>query len=240
MKTAILLTGHMRCWETVFPNFKTTFIDRYNPDIFISTWDNEGWYYPSSDKGFNDKCNPISSEILAPYNAKMIEVENFNNKEYLFTERSKQFTNHFHFPKNIISMLYRLHRGGTMMEEYKGITGTHYDLVIRMRPDLFFHQPMPDFDPNIFYTIDHKNHLNGGTGDMIQIGSWQNIIKFTKLFVYINEVYQSGGILCPHIITEEWIKLTNMPHKEIYLNKEIIHSPFGAYVSSDGKQPIKG
>ena len=238
MKVAILLTGHMRCWENVFPNFKSTFIDRYNPDIFISTWDNEGWYNPSSTKGFNDESKPITSEILAPYKAKMIDIENYNSKEFFFTKRAKQFTNYHHFPKNIISMLYRLHRGGIMLEEYKGVTGIKYDLVIRMRPDLYFNQPMPEFDPEFVYTIDHKNHLNKGTGDMIQISSWQNIVNFTKLFPFIDEVYSSCGILCPHVITEEWLKITSTPHKEINIAKEIVHSPFGAYVSSKGNQPV--
>ena len=238
MKVALVLTGHMRCWEFIFPKFKKDFIDKYNPDIFISTWDNEGWWRRNSEKGFNDKCNPVSAEILTPFNAKMIEVENYNNKENLFAERSKQFANYHHFPKNIISMLYRLHRGGIMLEEYKGVTGIKYDLVIRMRPDLYFHQPMPEFDPEFVYTINHGNHLGQGTGDMIQIGSWQNIVNFTKLFSFIDEVYLSSGILCPHIITSEWLRLTGIPNKVINLSKEIVHSPFGAYVSSNGNQPV--
>ena len=44
MKVAIVLTGHMRHWKEVLPNFKQRFIDKYNPDIFINTWSEEGWY----------------------------------------------------------------------------------------------------------------------------------------------------------------------------------------------------
>jgi hypothetical protein len=33
-KVAVILTGHMRSWKQVFPNFKEKIIDKYNPDIF--------------------------------------------------------------------------------------------------------------------------------------------------------------------------------------------------------------
>ena len=46
MKVAVILTGHMRCWRDVLPNFKEKVIDRYNPDIFIHTWNEEGWWIP--------------------------------------------------------------------------------------------------------------------------------------------------------------------------------------------------
>ena len=44
MKVAIVLTGHMRRWREVLPNFKERVVAKYNPDIFISTWNDEGWY----------------------------------------------------------------------------------------------------------------------------------------------------------------------------------------------------
>ena len=70
MKVAIILTGHLRCWETVFPNFKQKFIDRYNPDIFIHSWDEEGWWQPSdvkNVKGYYDQTPKIDKQKVIDF-----------------------------------------------------------------------------------------------------------------------------------------------------------------------------
>ena len=54
MKVALLLTGHMRCWEQVAPNTRQHSIDKYNADVFIDTWDQEAYWDPHSQKGITE------------------------------------------------------------------------------------------------------------------------------------------------------------------------------------------
>ena len=57
MKVALLLSGQMRNADEVFPKFKTNLLDRYDIDVFISTWDSPNVY--DSVKLFN----PIAIDI---------------------------------------------------------------------------------------------------------------------------------------------------------------------------------
>jgi len=234
-KVAVILTGHMRCWEQVFPNFKHHIIDQYNPDIFISTWSDEGWWRPHSQQGYNDQSPPLDVEkVSSYYNPKIIFTENYKNIEHILEQRSKQFSNYLHNPKNVVSMLYKLLSGGQLLETYIASTGQKYDLVIRMRPDMTFNLNLPKFNNNRFYTINHQNHLGQGTGDMFQVGSVDDIIKFTKLLYKLEDTYMHGGSLCPHVITKSFIEINNFIWQEIHISKTLVHSPFGSYVPSIG------
>ncbi len=53
MKVAVVLTGHLRCWRDVLSNFKQRIVNRYNPDIFIHTWNEEGWWIPGKKQNEN-------------------------------------------------------------------------------------------------------------------------------------------------------------------------------------------
>jgi len=41
MKVAVILTGHLRCWKEVFPNFKEKIIDRSNGEFYVCPVFNE-------------------------------------------------------------------------------------------------------------------------------------------------------------------------------------------------------
>lgn len=235
MKTAVILTGHMRCWEIVFPIFQRQILDRYQPDIFISTWSDEGWWRPHAERGFNEKSPVLNRDaIFDCYKPKELLIEQFDQVDHILKSRSLQFTNYLHNPKNVVSMLYKMHSGGLLLEKHIAVTGIEYDIVIRMRPDLIFNMDLPEFDTNCFYTLDHRNHLAQGTGDMFQAGSCKNVIAFTKMLVYLNDVYKQSNSLCPHLISKTWIDILGVKWEEIRIGKRILHSPFGDYVPSYG------
>jgi hypothetical protein len=229
MNVAVILTGHLRCWKEVFPNFKEKIIDRYDPDIFIHTWDEEGWWIPGdkpNEKGYFENSPKIDQkEVLDAYNPRGMTIETWDKYDKMFERRGELFKNYAHQPKNILSMFYKLNRGVTLLEDYVSQTGTHYDLIIRMRPDMILHEDLPEFDTNYFYTLTHRNHLGQGTGDMIHVGNMFDMLIFSKISCYINQLYFQTDLLCPHVLSTKYIGNVGLPWKEFMINKTIQHTP---------------
>jgi hypothetical protein len=158
-----------------------------------------------------------------------MRFDSYEKYQTSFEERSKQYSNFYHVPKNIISMLFKLGRGILMLEDYMFLTGKTYDLVIRMRPDLIFNEPLPQFDPNKFYTLGYRNHMGQGTSDMIQVGNFFTISLFSKLLHHLPQIYRETGLLCPHVVSEHFIKRLGFPWEEFMIDKTIMHTPLGEY-----------
>ena len=234
MNVAVILTGHMRCWEQVFPNFKERIIDRYNPDIFIHTWEDEAYWDPHSKAGITENGPTIDYEkIIETYKPVDFVMENLDDFKEGFEERAAYYTNHYHVPKNIISMLYKLGQGVMMMEDHMFRTGKTYDLVIRVRPDLVFNEPLPEFNPNKFYTLGYRNHMGQGTSDMIQVGNFFTMSIFSKILHHLPSLYHETGLLCPHVVSEHFIKRLGLPWEEFMINKTIMHTPLGEYKAKE-------
>lgn len=243
MQVAVILTGHLRMWQTVFPNFKQRILDRYNPDVFITSWETEGWWLVEEDaRGIlHEGSPPIDVELVKnTYHPVRLIVENLNAFLPHFEKRVVPFTNYFHRPRNTVSMYYGIGTGMHMLERHVMMTGKHYDLVIRMRPDMLFHQDLPDFDPAQFYTIGHKNHAGTGTGDMLQAGSFNNVRAFCKLGTQLETLYQEIGLFCPHVLSEHYIKKLRLPWNEFHIQKTIQHSPVGSYQQAPGHEFKEG
>ena len=230
MKVALLLTGHMRCWQQVFPNTKHHIIDKYNADVFIETWDQEAYWDPHSQKGITEggpKLDALS--IMDSYKPVYMNLETYEDLEEKFATRAKEYTNFYHVPKNQLSMWYKVGLGMLAVEKHMMLTGTTYDVIIRMRPDLYFNQPLPDFDPNKFYTLGYRNHMGQGTSDMIQVGNFFTMSLFCKVLYHLPHLYKETGLLCPHVISEHFIKRLGLPWQEFMVNKTIMHTPLGEY-----------
>jgi hypothetical protein len=230
MNVALILTGHMRCWEQVFPNTKEVILDRYNPDVFIHAWDDQAWWDPHSKEGFVANSPKIETEkIREAYKPTAMVFENFEPKRADFEKAAESYDKHYHVKRNILSMFYKIGRGVDMMNEYTARTGKHYDFVIRMRPDLMFKQHLPDFDTNKFYTILHRNHVGQGTGDMFQASNQWLMSVFGNISVVLPTLYKGTGILCPHIVSEHMFRTMNFPWEEFPIERMLMHTPAGEY-----------
>ena len=189
---------------------------------------------PHSQKGVTEGGPKLDVEaIRETYNPVHMVVDHYENFEQNFEERAKQFTNFFHVPKNQISMWYKVGRGMTMIEDYMMFSGVTYDLIIRLRPDLVFNEPLPDFDMNKFYTLGYRNHMGQGTSDMIQVGNQLQMILFSKAACYLTHIYSKTNLLCPHVLSSQWIQDMGLPWQEFHINKTLQHTPKGEYVEMD-------
>jgi hypothetical protein len=127
-------------------------------------------------------------------------------------------------------MFSKMSKGLMLMEDHMISTGKKYDLILRLRPDLIYNDDLPDFDPNIFYTNVHPNHLGRGTGDMMQVGNIFSMSLFSKIIHFLPELYKDVGYVCPHEMSEMFIHKLNLPWQQININKTLMHTPKGAYV----------
>src|ERR1700748_740443 len=103
LRTALLLTGHLRCWQMVFPNFKQMVLDRYQPDVFITTWSDEGYWVPQEGAtGLHQHSPAVNVEaVYAAYKPIRLIVEDVDPFLPIFAERVKPFLNYYHRPRNI-------------------------------------------------------------------------------------------------------------------------------------------
>lgn len=223
--------------ERSFPNFKQYVIDGYKPDIFIHTWDEEGWWVPSDKNtvsGVYDNTPKVDiDDLVRHYLPKEIVMESWSDYNSQFEERGNSFQNFAHRPKNILSMFYKLSRGVSLMENYSSRTGTVYDFVFRMRPDMIFEENFPNFHANKFYTLAHRNHMQMGTGDMLQAGNMFSVIMFSKIACFLDPIYKKTNILCPHVMSEQWIRELGLPWEEFIIRKKLQHTPKGEYIEVD-------
>jgi hypothetical protein len=237
MRVAVVLTGHMRCWDQVAPNFNERILERYKPDVFIHTWRDQAYWDPHSKAGFVEGTPEIDFQAVADaFKATEMRVENFEDHKENFEDRASVYTNFHHVPKNIISMMYKMGQGMLMMEDFMLRTGRTYDLVLRLRPDMIYNEDLPDFHPSKFYTLSHRNHLGQGTGDMMQIGNSYFVTNFCKVLNYLPYIYQETNLLCPHVVSTHWIKKLGLPWEEFNISKTIMHTPKGEYVPKEQYQ----
>ena len=129
MKTAIILTGLNRSKLNYYLNHKEI-IDKYNADVYIST------YNTPKENGYLS-----IQEMLDLYTPIKIDIEEYSRIEPQFQKlvdniqwRDYQIKNQFRFvpkPINVCSMWYKIQKGFDIIDN-------EYDVYIRMRFDNTF------------------------------------------------------------------------------------------------------
>lgn len=232
MKVALVLTGHMRCWQTVLPHFRRQFVDVFSPDIFIHTWSDEGWWTAKDASGVHSAAPPVDeAAVRSAYQPKDIVIERYADLEPIFIAREETIADRKHRPRNIISMFYKIHAGMALLEHHMAKTGATYDLVIRTRADLILQAPLPTFNPAKFYTTKDTCgfHGNGGTGDVIHVGHPDTMFAFSKIALDLPGLAERTGGFCPHVMTERYIREIGLPWESFNIRKTLQNTPKGQY-----------
>lgn len=130
MRTALLLSGHMRYFKECFSSLKRSILDVLNPDIYVHTWnekDRSMWQNNIGDE--LDDSFFVDNNIFF----KNIVIENWAETELkLNLELSGILkTCTYYQPIRMFSMFYKIQKCFELIEG-------EYDLIIRARPDLFY------------------------------------------------------------------------------------------------------
>lgn len=250
MKVALCLSGLLREYKSAWQqSLKPMFADKYNADVFISVWDDVGYWSPGDSKtpnGFFSSGKVSKQELCDLYKTDNVIVENFEEIMPILDKKTAHFPeffieaiSHSNFMArrmNTTSLFYKKKSVVDLMVSSKN----NYDLVIRTRPDICFHKEWPTFNPFNFYTIEGlihgqiKEYVRYGINDNFQASSMENIFKYTRVYDRLEELFLfCNKIFCPHIFSLAILDINNIERVQCAIPYSMLHTPHGQYFTPD-------
>jgi hypothetical protein len=207
MKIALCFSGHLRTYKSVLGSWRCQFIDVYNPDVFVHTWDVAGLYIPpvfamlpSEHKGTVEITNtPIDLEyVYSTLQPKECIVESYSKHEAEFIRRCSNWIEwrdtfapnasitNCH-PHPMLSQLYKLWAVTKLTKVY------NYDIIICARPDLLLDDPFPVeyLNPEYFW-VNKCDDAGVYIDDIIKAGSPINIYRYANLYHELDILFEKA------------------------------------------------
>jgi len=254
MKIAFCFSGEIRDIEKSYPFFKTL-INKFSPDIFLSTWDTENPQVGDTIHNFKEKYNPLicevenwkawksqySSTIIPYYQTPKDPVLRLNPKEEKQAESIVRF-----------AQWYKIQRANYLTK----MVNNNYDIVVKLRTDLILK------DDFFLFKNDSLNFSVGkmilpawgnieGPHDYVFYGKPQYMDYATNLFYFISHYHREGQCIHPpenllrHHLSQQDISLRFYNFQVMLRGNNAIQTypdqPFNFYTSHSSrnwKQPI--
>ena len=191
-RIAILLAGEARNYDNEFliNSNRINLFDKYDCDVFISTWDKRGYsgYHGTIDKKNYTENYVTGDDIVNLYNnIRDVNIESYD--EWLNNLRSdykKLFNEGFKCGDKILSasvfpQLYKIWDANRLKCQFEHKMNFKYDIVIRYRFDMCIIDPIPREFLEIFY-----GHMDGNNLLSTQNTIWT--LNPPKIF-YPNRIY---------------------------------------------------
>jgi hypothetical protein len=201
MKIALILTGQFRNLSETYPYIKGRILDRFNPDVFISTWDPSDTIKSSLQADTKHLTDSLTAdEVLQLLKPKRFLSQNFDspeiqetvNRAKLYIEKSPM--NGEMNPVSVFSMWYKIKNCLDLMLDYEKETGERYDLIIKGRFDLKFHNniPIPEYSTDIL--IPPGYDWRGGINDVFAFGARDSMLYYCSLFNSIEKYIAEDNV----------------------------------------------
>ena len=159
-KIAVCLSGHLRDGDkTSYPKLKEFILDKYDCDIFVSSWDINAFdgdnFNFSPTYSIKQPETDVTARILATYNPRKYNIE--SGKPEWLSSLEKTWNSlrlgegHHPYPhvSPMLAMFKKIENANDLRCEYQQETNTVYDLVVRFRFDA-----APEYD-----FIEKNKHL---------------------------------------------------------------------------------
>lgn len=222
MKVGLILSGHMRGYRNTFDSFKNELIDKYDVDVFISTWNTYGWWTADNIKLINHESSEIDiNEINHLYGPKIIKVDKYFDDKFdeRFQIESLLFQPFLKDKRiriiNTLSMYYKFQDSLRLFEDFVSENKSQYDIVIKTRPDVYLPQIPSKLLENKIYTDHGRGIAGGGTGDIFLMGTQEQILKLNSIYDSLELVVKQTDFFCPHRIMEKYLSINNIQYAEI-------------------------
>lgn len=196
MRTALCISGMPRTFSRIKNNFLKKLVQKNDFDTFISTylWDRD------EDAMWPDQSSPY--DMIKSINPKKYEIELFNN-DYKDNFKNKSFEeNKFHHVDRVLSMYYKIFKCNILKSTEEAHSNIEYDLIIRCRPDIYFHEdfivPTEIKDNTIYFP---KSNQNFGICDLFWYSNSSVANKISSLYLNIRQVWE----VCPMGIHAEML-----------------------------------
>lgn len=202
MKVAILLPGLTRNYLESYNNLKENLLDKYDCDIFISTWDITGKF--NRNKGeknynkqyINEKEYIDINDIISLYKPKSICMDCFEEFKITNKERIQKFmkkNNFTSYTKNlnsIFSQWYKIKNVFSLYYEYSKKNSIKYDFIIKLRFDVIF-KPI-----NLNYLIKNNVYFLKYWGKDVNLFGLQDYIFLSRDENYMLLVCNLYNFIC--------------------------------------------
>lgn len=210
-RTALCISGQYRNYIDTFPLLKKYIIDVFNPDIFLTT---------------NNDDN--QTEILNVYNPKAYTFDNdINHFPYNYTNchastKAVRMFNQFR----------RIYDCNQLKCAYETEHNFVYDLVMRIRFDAFFNRYFQDseiLDAENFILIpwgwNFTEVSSFAKTDIFAMGNSINMNKYSDLYLNLQQ-YEQQCILHPESLMGYNLQSHNISTKEFIINFQFFVSEF--------------
>ena len=196
MKIAFTFSGLIKDIEKTYPIFKHI-IEKYDVDVFLSTWDIEDVENGDTIQNFKDKYNPL-----------ICEIENFKAWEDSFwpTISSNYTTPKYLSPKEynkasrsiMFGLWYKIQKANYLTK----LVEKDYDIVVKLRTDIELSDNFElklnnyiNFPHGIMNIPDWDNCY--GPHDFIFYGPPKLMDYTTNLFYFISKYHSEGNYIYP-------------------------------------------
>jgi hypothetical protein len=219
MKVALLLSGHFRNANSCFFSIREKILDRFDTDVFISTWNPGGDftnYIPVPTRDIPDAIT--FDQVINLYKPKSILSEDFDSVK-IKKLIDKAWELDPHGPMNgetnsasILCMWHKIHSSFKIMENYESSAGFRYDFIIKGRFDINIHDPIDLEIDKGSVKIPPGFDWRGGFNDIFAWGGREEMGYYCSLYEKIEEYVKTRGVFF---------------HPETMLKYHLIQSPFG-------------
>lgn len=183
----------MRNADEVFPLFKSNLLDRYDVDVFISTWDSPNVY-----------------NLVKLFNPIAFDIEDYTIQ---FTKKFKDIVKEDEFKletnANLVSacaMWYKTMRVNQLAINHIKWFG-EYDIVIKTRPDIIIEQPIEFIKPNINTIYIPKGwDWSEGIGDLMAYGDVKTMNDYCTLFYDFKSIIREMNKINPERILKTYLE----------------------------------
>lgn len=191
-RVALLYSGEIRDILHCFNNHYNTIIlpnkNEYQFDIYFHFWQTP-W-----------ETNELRSrvlELMKPLAYKFEPYMTFDNEHVVPDPR-------FPHPKqNFYSMFYGMNEVSKMKQDYENKWNIKYDIVFRMRSDLFFISSIDRlsmFDSTKIHLLNDWAHLQYGLNDQFAFGPSEQMDKLMSAYENLEKMYEAGCAINPECL----------------------------------------
>jgi len=197
MRVALCISGFLRENERAYPSIKSQFLDKFHPDVFISTYDVNG-YWSDNDQSPIRYGNKVDLErVKKLYNPKYLECDEYSSElEATFLNyMGPNLRMRWGRTQNIVGMYWKIWKCNNLKIKYETENKFKYDIVIRIRPDTIF--------DNIVCENVVKNTLNiivnnSLIADWFFYGNSDVMNDIASIYVHMKDIYEKGCLFDPH------------------------------------------
>jgi hypothetical protein len=249
MKTAILISGYLQCFDKTYRNLLNNISDARKSDIFIYTFDTyedictcHQCYYR---KPHLDVINTFSimDQVKAAYKPKNIVVSYYKQlKETIKDNTDISFNDnkYNYFDVDILSYfihLFARKRLLEMVEEQESVDGSKYDMIISCRFDQLLANRIilassvnPD---NGIYVPHIASHYKNGINEQFCIGGRKAMQTYLSLYDAVAPYYCSNVVepLVPETILKHYLSANDIRTNTLGVNYYILRTD-GTYLQA--------